>query len=94
MNKPQQDPTISLIWGILVGFVGGGMAMLWNAPRSGKATRQRIQEFFRIGVKRVQGETIDESIEYGKLLAQQHRADNATPAQRSSGDTDAINDAW
>lgn len=77
MNKQKQDHTGSLIWGVLLGFVSGGIAMLWNAPRSGKATRQRIQNFFRIGVKQVQGETIDDSIEYGKLLAQQHRANNA-----------------
>ncbi len=77
MNKPNQAYTGSLIWGIFVGFMTSAIAMLWNAPRSGKATRQRIQNFLRIGVKQVQGETIDDSIEYGKLLAQQHRANNA-----------------
>ncbi|PJF42463.1 MAG: hypothetical protein CUN55_09990 [Phototrophicales bacterium] len=79
MNKSQQDHTSSLVLGTLIGFIIGGIAMLWNAPRSGQDTRQRIQNFFRIGIKQVQGETIDDSIEYGKMLAQQYRADHAKP---------------
>lgn len=78
MKQPSYDHIGALIWGIVIGIIGGGISTLWNAPRSGRETRERLLGLFRGGVKQVQGETIDESIEFGKRIAQQHRADNAT----------------
>jgi gas vesicle protein len=64
--------------GALIGAIIGGIMALWNAPQSGHKTRQQIGNIFR----RVRGESVEESLDYGKLIAQQNRAERAGDDQR------------
>ena len=81
--ETQQDnseaPTF--VFGMILGFVVGSITALWMAPRSGNEARQgirsRAQSSVRIISDRVQGESIEDSIELGKAIAHQKKADNA-----------------
>lgn len=66
--------------GAVLGAIIGAITALWNSPQSGKITRQQISRLFR----RVRGESVEESLDYGKMIAQQNRADRADDAKRRS----------
>ena len=61
---------LTFIGGALLGFVLGSVLALWYAPQSGKKT-------FAIFRGRLQGETIEQSLEEGRALAHRHRAQQA-----------------
>lgn len=65
--------------GALLGAIIGAIAALWNAPQSGRKTRQQIGRLFGL----VRGESVEESLDYGKMIAQQNRADRAGSNQSS-----------
>jgi gas vesicle protein len=68
-------------WGLVIGGIMG----LWNAPQSGFVTRQNIQRVFRWrtrnALEKVQGEGIEKSIEQGKTIAHQQKAQHANVVQ-------------
>jgi gas vesicle protein len=77
-----------LVFGLLVGLVGGAIVGLLNAPRSGLATRNQITssvsetgETLRNTVERVAPhDPIGESIAEGKAAARRRRAELGLPA--------------
>jgi gas vesicle protein len=80
----------------MVGFAVGSAVALWMAPRSGAQTRSelrrtgltlrwRAEEGVKSVVERVQGETLEESIEQGKAIAHQRRAERAGQADPENG---------
>jgi gas vesicle protein len=73
---------------MMLGFVAGSLLALWMAPRSGAQTRDdirrtgltlrvRAEERVKTIMERVQGETLEESIEQGKAIAHQVKAERA-----------------
>jgi len=77
----QQDSSEAptFVFGMILGFVVGSVTALWMAPRSGDEARQsiksRAQSSVRIISERVQSETVEDSIELGKAIAHQKKAD-------------------
>lgn len=93
MQQPNDTPTF--VFGMMVGFAVGSIIAVWMAPRSGKQTRQDIRQNvitlrLRAGnsvkqvVDKVQGETVEDSIEQGKAIAHQKRAELADRVNGSS----------
>lgn len=74
MSQNQTSNSPAFGRGAVLGFVIGAIAALWNAPRSGKETRMRLARMLRLA----QGERVEDSLDYGKMIAQQHRADSAS----------------
>jgi gas vesicle protein len=70
---------------MILGFVVGSITALWMAPRSGNEARQgiknRAQSSVRIISDRVQGESVEDSIELGKAIAHQKKADSANTSK-------------
>ncbi len=77
--------TSTFVFGTLIGMVTGGIAALWMSPRSGEETRDQLRQRFRFVVDRVQGESVEDSIEMGKSIAHQKRAESARQANDTSG---------
>jgi gas vesicle protein len=79
----EEYPT-TFLQGILCGFVLGGALGLYYAPQSGKETLDQMRNVL-LGVQgraarvveRVQGETIEQSLEEGRAMAHRHRAQQA-----------------
>lgn len=70
-----------LIRGLLIGLTIGAVYMLFNAPRSGAATRRRItrglndtSDLLRERIEEVTADPLSESIAEGKAAAQARRA--------------------
>ncbi len=65
----------SFLLGALLGSVLGALWALWNAPRSGTATRQAIRAAWKRLVsnlrRRVSGESLEEALAEGKATARQ-----------------------
>jgi hypothetical protein len=59
--------------GAMLGTVIGAVAALWFAPRSGEETRQEIEQTALDVRRRVEGESIHESIQAGKAEARRFR---------------------
>ncbi|MCS6871221.1 MAG: YtxH domain-containing protein [Anaerolineae bacterium] len=63
----------SFIIGALIGAVIGALWALWNAPRSGKETRQAIQQALDERVNSVRrqmtGESLEDALAEGKATA-------------------------
>ncbi len=59
--------------GAILGTVIGAIAALWFAPRSGEETRQEIEQAAIDVRRRVEGESIHESIQAGKAEARRFR---------------------
>lgn len=85
--QPENDaPTF--VFGMMFGFLIGGVIALWMSPRSGRETRTdirrnvitlrlRAEESVKQVVDKVQGETVEDSIEQGKAIAHQKKAELA-----------------
>lgn len=73
MSKKTNDMTPSFARGALWGFIIGGIVALWNAPQSGKRTRHQLGRILHI----VQGQSVEEALDEGKMIAQQNRANAA-----------------
>lgn len=88
-TQPDNSDAPTFVFGMILGFVVGSVAALWMAPRSGNEARQEIktraQSSVRVITDRVQGESIEDSIELGKTIAHQKKANSA-----KSSDTDYI----
>lgn len=85
-QPPNDTPTF--VVGMMMGFLLGSILAVWMAPRSGKKTRDDIRHNvitlrLRAGnsvkqvVEKVQGETVEDSIEQGKAIAHQKKAELA-----------------
>ena len=59
--------------GAILGTLIGAIAALWFAPRSGEETRQEIEQAAIDVRRRVEGESIHESIQAGKAEARRFR---------------------
>lgn len=77
MKTQQNDRFVDLIRGVVTGFVVGGMVALWNAPQSGAETRRQIRARLDAFLHRMQGETVEDSIEMGKAIAHQKQTSAA-----------------
>lgn len=86
VNQPNDTPTF--VVGMMMGFVVGSVLAVWMAPRSGRKTRDDIRHNvitlrLRAGnsvkqvVEKVQGESVEDSIEQGKAIAHQKKAELA-----------------
>lgn len=88
-TQKSDSETPTFVFGMILGFVAGSVAALWMAPRSGTESRQEIknraQSSVRIISDRVQGESVEDSIELGKAIAHQKKADST-----KSNDADYI----
>ncbi len=78
METHQNKSDQALVRGMLTGFVVGGLVALWNMPRSGSETRRLIRERLDSLFSRVQGESVEESIEMGKAIAHQNQSERAS----------------
>ncbi len=90
-NQPrseQPNDTPTFVVGMMMGFAVGSALAVWMAPRSGKKTRDDIRQNvitlrLRAGnsvkqvVEKVQGESVEDSIEQGKAIAHQKKAELA-----------------
>ncbi|MBI5929289.1 MAG: YtxH domain-containing protein [Chloroflexi bacterium] len=99
-NQPSVQPpndTPTFVFGMMMGFLVGSILAVWMAPRSGKKTRDDIRHNvitlrLRAGnsvkqvVEKVQGESVEDSIEQGKAIAHQKKAELA---DRVNGTTTA-----
>jgi gas vesicle protein len=81
----KRKPTGAFLWGSLIGMVAGAVYVLFNAPRSGRETREQIANSVRQlagqvereaedARKRVLGERIEDSIAAGKAEARRLNA--------------------
>ena len=70
-----QDMSGPFARGAILGFIVSGIVVLWNAPQSGKRTREQLARFFHF----VQGQSVEEALDEGKMIAQQNRSDQALP---------------
>jgi gas vesicle protein len=65
----------SFLLGALLGSLLGALWALWNAPRSGAATRQAIRAAWQRQIgnlrRRVSGESLEEALAEGKATARQ-----------------------
>jgi hypothetical protein len=59
--------------GAILGSLIGAIAALWFAPRSGEETRQEIEQAALDVRRRVEGESIHESIQAGKAEARRYQ---------------------
>jgi hypothetical protein len=67
-RQDEGDAGIFLI-GAILGTLIGAIAALWFAPRSGEETRQEIEQAALDVRRRVEGESVHESIQAGKAEA-------------------------
>lgn len=81
----KRKPTGAFLWGSLIGAVAGMVYVLFNAPRSGRESREQIANSVRQMAgqvekeaedarKRVLGERIEDSIAAGKAEARRLNA--------------------
>ncbi|MEP7284254.1 MAG: YtxH domain-containing protein [Chloroflexota bacterium] len=83
--KPQNNDDLgTFVIGALLGSLAGAIAALWFAPRSGKETRheinhqaaeirENIEHVATDARRRVEGDSIDDSIQEGKAEARRFR---------------------
>jgi gas vesicle protein len=76
-SRHDQNEVPTFVLGMILGFIAGSIAALWMAPRSGAAVREDLRQRVRIVLERVQGESVEETIELGKAIAHQKKADAA-----------------
>lgn len=83
MTKQQNDSLDPSTFrtGVFLGFTIGGLLTIWYAPQSGAETRARLRFWGRRGAQevseRVQGESIEASLQTGKAIAHHNRAQAA-----------------
>ncbi len=71
----------TFVLGMMIGFVLGSALGLWMAPRSGSATRSDLRMRAQFVAERLQGESIEDSLELGRAIAHQKRAELARDAR-------------
>lgn len=79
MSQQQNNSySTEFLMGALAGALIGGLAAVWYAPQSGKQTREEISSWVRKNiVEKIQGESVEQSIETGRTIAHTHRAEQA-----------------
>lgn len=84
-NEPQQIDTGTLIWGVVLGFVIGAVAMLFNAPASGRETLKSLTGQGRSLRNKLEtavpGDPVAESLAQGKEAARKRRAELGLDAE-------------
>ncbi len=81
MDETQNDLDIgALIWGLIFGLIGGGLAALFFAPRSGTETRQQLSETSQQLREKLEAgltptDPVAESLAEGKAAARRRRAE-------------------
>lgn len=59
----------TLIFGTILGGIAGVITAFWFAPRSGKETRQKVVSEAEEVRRRIEGDSISDSLEVGKAEA-------------------------